>query len=144
VSDEILKEFDIPPSLGNYFEGMADEIIRLRARLAAAERQLEVERMRLAACGVAALGYFEGCADEYRSASLDDVLRLHARLAAAERDATRYRYIRDNMVSAEWYIPFMRDDVWVRLKAFDRREAYYSTLDEAVDALATHTTTEDV
>ena len=82
MSDEILREFDIPPSLGNYFEGMADEIIRLRKKLAAAERQLEVERMRLAACGVAALGYFEGCADEYRSASLDDVLRLHARLAA--------------------------------------------------------------
>lgn len=44
------------------------------AALADAER----ERMRLAACGVAALGYFNGCADEYRSASLDDVLRLRA------------------------------------------------------------------
>jgi hypothetical protein len=33
------------------------------------------ERMRLAACGVAAIGYFDGCADEYKSASLDDVLR---------------------------------------------------------------------
>jgi hypothetical protein len=38
--------------------------------------ELETERLRLAACGVAALGYFEGCKDEYRSASLEDVLRL--------------------------------------------------------------------
>lgn len=38
--------------------------------------ELETERMRLAACGVAALGYFDGCKDEYRSASLEDTLRL--------------------------------------------------------------------
>jgi len=79
----------------------------------------------------------------YYEQMADEIDRLRERLAAAERDATRYRYIRDNMVSAEWYIPFMRDDVWVRLKAFDRREAYYSTLDEAVDALATFTPTVD-
>ena len=47
-------------------------------RVAALERELENERMRLAACGTAALGYYDGCADEYRSASLDDVLRLRA------------------------------------------------------------------
>lgn len=50
---------------------IADEIESLR-------QQLETERMRLAACGVAALGYFNGCADEYKSASLEDVLRLRA------------------------------------------------------------------
>ena len=45
------------------------EIERLKA-------ELERERMRLAACGTAALGYFEGCHEDYKSASLDDVLRL--------------------------------------------------------------------
>ena len=45
-------------------------------RVAELERELETERMRLAACGTAALGYYDWCADEYRSASLDDVLRL--------------------------------------------------------------------
>jgi hypothetical protein len=49
-----------------------------------ARRELETERMRLAACGVAALGYFNGCEDAYKSASLDDVLRLRA-----EGDALR-------------------------------------------------------
>lgn len=45
------------------------EIIRLSA-------ELEREHGRLAACGVAALGYFDGCAEEYKSASLEDVLKL--------------------------------------------------------------------
>lgn len=54
------------------------ECIRLGERIAALEKELETERMRLAACGVAALGYFNGCADEYKSASLDDTLRLQA------------------------------------------------------------------
>jgi hypothetical protein len=55
----------------------ADEIDSLR-------QQLETERMRLAACGCAALGYFNGCADEYKSASLDDVLALHQRVVELE------------------------------------------------------------
>ena len=42
------------------------------------ENELEIERMRLAACGVAALGYFDGCHPDYDSASLRDVLRLRA------------------------------------------------------------------
>ncbi|MGV5252330.1 hypothetical protein [Pseudomonas aeruginosa] len=45
--------------------------------------ELETERMRLAGCGVAALGYFDGCADAYKSASLSDVLRLRADCDAA-------------------------------------------------------------
>jgi hypothetical protein len=47
-------------------------------RIEKLEAELERERMRLAGCGVAALGYFEGCRDDYKSASLDDVLRLKA------------------------------------------------------------------
>lgn len=58
----------------------ADEIATLR-------KELEIERLRLAACGVAALGYFEGCCDEYKSASLDDVLRMREELEAARKDA---------------------------------------------------------
>lgn len=76
--------------------------------------QLEVERMRLAACGTAALGYFNGCADQYKSASLADVLRLReqldqqivanaaltgenselfCKLSAAQKDAERIAWI---------------------------------------------------
>lgn len=76
----------------------ADEIEFLRTqnaaltdRLEAAERELETERMRLVACGVAALGYFEGCTKEYTSASLDDVLNLRKRLEAAERERDALR-----------------------------------------------------
>lgn len=47
-----------------------------------AEDELERERIRLAACGVAALGYYKGCAPEYDSASLQDVLRLRAKVEA--------------------------------------------------------------
>lgn len=55
------------------------------ARIAELERQLENERVRLSACGSAALGYFEGCKDEYKSASLDDVLRLRERADLLQR-----------------------------------------------------------
>lgn len=48
------------------------------AEIASLKVQLETERLRLAACGVAALGYFDGCKDEYRSASLEDTLKLYA------------------------------------------------------------------
>ena len=62
----------------------ADVIAVLQAqaeRITELEGECEVERLRLAACGVAALGYFDGCKDEYKSASLDDVLRLNKRCA---------------------------------------------------------------
>lgn len=55
------------------------------ARIAELEAELERERIRLAACGSAALGFFEGCKDEYYSASLGDVLRLRENLAALRR-----------------------------------------------------------
>jgi hypothetical protein len=58
----------------------------LQEQLAAVTKELEVEHGRLAACGVAALGYFEGCADEYRSASLEDVLALKDKLAAVTKE----------------------------------------------------------
>jgi len=49
--------------------------------------ELETERMRLAACSTAALGYFNGCKDEYKSASLDDVLLLKQKYDLLRRDA---------------------------------------------------------
>jgi len=53
----------------------AAELARL-AEVKNLKDELERERNRLAACSVAALGYFNGCHDDYKSASLDDVLRL--------------------------------------------------------------------
>ncbi len=61
------------------------EIEKLRAHVRELETELETERMRLSACGVAALGYFTDCKDEYRSASLEDVLRLYAKAGELER-----------------------------------------------------------
>ena len=63
----------------------------LMARIAELEAQLENERIRLSACGAAALGYFEGCKDEYKSASLDDVLRLRERADSLERQLVESR-----------------------------------------------------
>ena len=51
-------------------------LLRLFPYVRSLEDELERERMRLTACGVAALGYFEGCNKEYDSASLQDVIRL--------------------------------------------------------------------
>ena len=92
----------------------ADEIERLTA-------ELETERMRLTACGVAALANTADSAarardirPEYRSASLDDVERavdreiqlrderdeLRRQLAEAEMDAERYRWLRNKASTA--------------------------------------------
>lgn len=54
-------------------------------RIAELMHNLETERLRLAACGTAALGYFDSCLDEYKSASLDDVLKLRQQLADTQR-----------------------------------------------------------
>lgn len=63
-------------------DGKHVEAERLRAENAALKDQLETECVRLAACSTAAIGYFEGCDDKYRSAALNDVLRLRAENAA--------------------------------------------------------------
>jgi hypothetical protein len=72
---------------------LIDENSECHRRIAELESALETERMRLAACGTAALGYFNGCLDEYKSASLDDVLRLRADL---EGSAESLRLSRDH------------------------------------------------
>jgi hypothetical protein len=61
-------------------------------RMNALEAELDRERHRLAACGVAAFGYFDGCHDDYKSASLDDVLRLRAERDAARKDHLELLY----------------------------------------------------
>lgn len=62
-------------------DDLRDEVERLQKLVAdqaltigTLKDELETERQRLAACGVAALGYFEDCIDAYKSASLSDVL----------------------------------------------------------------------
>jgi hypothetical protein len=54
-------------------------ILRLFKYVRDLESELETERVRLAACGVAALGWFEdeGFDPKYDSASRQHVLRLH-------------------------------------------------------------------
>ncbi len=74
-----------------------DEFATQYERIVGALRaELETERMRLAGCGVAALGYFDGCADAYKSASLSDVLRLRADCDAALAEVERIKAISDN------------------------------------------------
>lgn len=69
---------------GPFEEGETLMKVAQHERIVGALRaELETERMRLAGCGVAALGYFDGCADAYKSASLSDVLRLRADCDAA-------------------------------------------------------------
>jgi len=93
MSKELIGRLRYPtPELALLAAMAADRIEEL-------ERQLETERIRLAACGAAALGYFDGCKDEYKSASLDDILRLRNNLA--ERDA--------ELVDCEEQIVMLRD-----------------------------------
>lgn len=63
--------------------------------------ELERERMRLAGCSVAALGYFKGCSPEYDSASLQDVLRLYE-----EKEFWRVRL---KEADPEWYDALMEE-----------------------------------
>ncbi|WP_218777544.1 hypothetical protein, partial [Pseudomonas aeruginosa] len=88
--------------------------------------ELETERMRLAGCGVAALGYFDGCADAYKSASLSDVLRLRAdcdaalaRVAELELGIARIAgdFLPDNSGQAELALDEMRQTLHELLAA---------------------------
>ena len=96
-------------------------ILKLIEQNKALEADLETERLRLAACGVAALGYFDGCKDEYRSASLEDTLRLYEsnkelvkQLAEHKADAERYRNIK----------PIIDDFPEINPSNYDHDDAY--------------------
>jgi len=62
--------------------------------------ECETERMRLAVCGVAALGYFDGCKDEYRSASLNDVLQLRSEIERLRRELEEAKRPDENLAWA--------------------------------------------
>lgn len=76
----------------------AAERDQLRAEVERLEDALETETMRLAACGVAALGYFQGCAEEYDSASLRDVLALRAQLAQQQGVPEGWKLVPEKML----------------------------------------------
>lgn len=83
----------VPRELARTVANGIDVLVTRMARESQAlAAELERERLRLAACGTAALGYFEGCKPEYDSASLRDVLRLAAEVAALRKDAERWRF----------------------------------------------------
>lgn len=67
------------------YEQLAEQRDDLASRLRDVTNELETERMRLAACSTAALGYFNRCIDEYKSAALNDVLALRERAAELQR-----------------------------------------------------------
>ena len=84
-----------------YTPGCTDKVVLARHYDALAA-ELETERLRLAGCGVAALGYFKGCAPEYDSASLQDVLKLHVectegRIRIAALEAALYDVIHTSL-----------------------------------------------
>lgn len=90
--------------------GVVEDVADVRSELNSTKEELETERMRLAGCGVAALGYFDGCCDEYKSSSLDDVLRLRQQLKAAQEEiitlqklngVTLVSELRDQLATAE-------------------------------------------
>lgn len=62
----------------NLYHSAQDELNRV-------SHELERERLRLAAVGTAALGYFKGCHQDYDSASLQDVLRLYKNYVDAQK-----------------------------------------------------------
>lgn len=80
-------------------------------KLAQAEYELETERMRLAAVSTAALGYFEDCHDEYRSAALQDVLNLRKRYedsaAVADKLAESLRAVLDKHIAPRCNEPWI-------------------------------------
>ena len=98
-----MSELHIPPEVADAIRALRPELRRklslrdiddmtrpFRQRIAALEEDLERERMRLAACSTAALGYFDTCHDDYRSAALDDVLALRNCATALEAFVTAF------------------------------------------------------
>ena len=64
------------------------------------KQQLESERISHAGCGVAALGYFDGCDPKYLSASLMDVITLRK----------KYEELLKNQPPREWWMDLEKGD----------------------------------
>lgn len=114
-------------------EDVADAIAKLRD-------ELETERMRLAGCGVAALGYFDGCCDTYKSASLDDVLRLrdrNAELTAENRELRMSRSLRQEQHDGEIAELTAQRDVAIGILEHIRRCIPYGGFAQIHDGSAT-------
>lgn len=91
------------------------EIASLLFHIEQLENNLETEHLRLAACGIAALGYFDACNEEYKSASLADVLSLHENLVRLEKENTQQR--KDLETLHEWQVLSIKDtqDLYVEI-----------------------------
>lgn len=114
-------------------EDVADAIAKLRD-------ELETERMRLAGCGFAALGYFDGCCDTYKSASLDDVLRLrdrNAELTAENRELRMSRSLRQEQHDGEIAELTAQRDVAIGILEHIRRCIPYGGFAQMHDGSAT-------
>ncbi len=117
----------------DYSQDVADAIAKLRD-------ELETERMRLAGCGVAALGYFDGCCDTYKSASLDDVLRLrdrNAELTAENRELRMSRSLRQEQHDGEIAELTAQRDVAIGILEHIRRCIPYGGFAQIHDGSAT-------
>lgn len=73
--------------------------------------ELERERMRLAGCGVAALGYFQNCAPEYDSASLQDTLRLYKKYDSYYKELCK---IKRTLLTRVDQSPSAEGTVWMK------------------------------
>ena len=89
----------------NEWENKAGQYMEERDK---AEKELETERMRLAGCSVAALGYFDGCSEEYKSASLSDVLALRERY---DKAVSAYKEVSEQKLKAEDTANLLRDEL---------------------------------
>ena len=85
----------------NEWENKAGQYMEERDK---AEKELETERMRLAGCSVAALGYFDGCSEEYKSASLSDVLALREKY---DKAVSAYKEVSEQKLKAEAQIKML-------------------------------------
>lgn len=75
-------------------------IIQQPIELGEIKEQLESERISHAGCGVAALGYFNGCDPKYLSASLQDVITLRK----------KYEELLNNQQPLEWWMGLKKGD----------------------------------
>lgn len=106
VMERVIKQVTSDPRLGKSpvaatvegeierlrLAGASNSLASLAQRLAKENSELERERVRLAGCGVAALGYVKEPVPEYGdSASLQDVLRLRRRCEVAEKERDEHR-----------------------------------------------------